>query len=428
MPQPSNRLERETRGVYCIYHSADDDGRMSACILRTYFYDVIPIMANYGPKLDVSFIPPKAHVFIVDFTLPERDMRELANRCHVIWIDHHPVFKQDSYQEFSGLDGIRSQESSAALLVWKYIYPDHPIPKAVEYISDYDIWKFSHDETLPFHYGSEALNFRPYRQADSLTNMFLVSVEASDYADRTVATGKPIQDYVLERNAIIAKIYGFKTTIAGHPAWAINVRNTNSLILESLQTAEPRPVTLTFGYNAHQKMFRASVYTDGKTIMANEIAQMFRGNGHEGAAGFGFDPDKFPFEFPKPTDGTLPEDYVSTLEGMQGHPLIRQHEEMNLGSLFRSFGDFTTYHGLQAYAVNNPIWTDVGIYQTELHLKVDIALLWSMTASGRYLMRAYPMVWTHMSLEDLKFQIPGSTIVGRSVWAYEDRPPHYDAE
>ena len=163
--------------------------------------------------------------------------------------------------------------------------------------------------------------------------------------------------------------------------------------------------------------------------MANEIAQMFRGNGHEGAAGFGFDPDKFPFELPKPKDESFPEDYVTKLEAMQSQsPLIRQHEESNLGSLFRSFGDLVSFHGFSAYAVNNPMWTDVGMYQTELHLKVEVAVFWSMTASGRYLMRTYPMVWTGMSLEDVKSQIPGSEIVGNAVWSYEARPPSYDAE
>ena len=84
-----------TARVTCIYHSADNDGKMSACLLRTFFSNVYPYGTNHGQPFNFGAIPNGSYVFIVDFSFKPNEMRALRERCTVIWIDPKTLLNPD---------------------------------------------------------------------------------------------------------------------------------------------------------------------------------------------------------------------------------------------------------------------------------------------------------------------------------------------
>ena len=422
---PDN-LIRDSRNIYCIYNAGDIDGCFAACIVRSNFSKVEMVVGNFGVRVNLQQVPTGATVFMVGYYLPPRDMAEFSARVKLIWIDHHNAYKQKDYAEFSSLPGIRSTDASSSKLCWMYLNKDMGVPKALEYISNYTLWNLTDPDTLAFYYGFYLLNVKPYQSSDTIVDLVLMSLNCDEYAERCAVTGRTIRDYIVKRNSSLAKHFGFKTVIAGQPAWAINIRHSNSLILADLQKQEPLPVSLLFGYNSRQRKFKATVATDGKTVLANEIAQTYHGNGGPTIAGFSFESNEFPFEIPKGPSEEI-EDYVTPLvEAQQKNPLIRQYDDLGVGSLFKSFGNYSKFHGIMSYVVNNPVWTDTGIYQNELYLGAQAVIFWSITKNGKYLMRCYPIIWSDLTLESLQRKIPNSRIVGESVWAIDDTPPDRD--
>ena len=405
-----------TARVTCIYHSADNDGKMSACLLRTFFANVYPYGTNHGQPFNFGSIPNGSYVFIVDFSFKPSEMRALRERCTVIWIDHHPVYQQEDYQEFNDLDGIRSTEHSAAYLTWKYLYPGEFVPEAVEYVSDYDTWSFKYPQSMAFYQDLELLNIRPYPYNDKVIDDILHNTAVGG---RMIGVGQEILQYIAARNKILSNTHAFKTEIEGVKAWAINTRGTNSLVLDEANKQERRPLRITFGFNTTIGAWRATVYSDDPAIKANDIARKFGGNGHDGAAGFIFRPGDRPFSMPSPSAERLTEDHIMNLRDIRGvNPILGAAESFSTPSLMKSFGYETKLFGLNVFLINNPLWTSEALYLSPVHVTVDFAALWSFTKFGSYLVRIYPIVWNEGNLDKLMTLVPNAERHADSVWTY----------
>jgi hypothetical protein len=92
-------------------------------------------------------------VVLVDFSLqPYEDMIKLYNATggNLIWIDHHStaiiavttLMKEHNIKDIPGLC---STSKSGCELAWDYYIKTDIIPAAVQYIGDYDTWKFKYD-------------------------------------------------------------------------------------------------------------------------------------------------------------------------------------------------------------------------------------------------------------------------------------------
>ena len=79
-----------------------------------------------------------------------------------IWIDHHISAINENYTEYKG---IRDTKFAACELTWKTLFPDIPVPIAVQLLSAYDVWnksRFDWDKmTLPFQYGMRLICNKP---------------------------------------------------------------------------------------------------------------------------------------------------------------------------------------------------------------------------------------------------------------------------
>jgi uncharacterized protein len=127
-----------------IYHKSDLDGIGSAAIVLKHYPDAELYPANYGDEnYNVKDFTGK-RVIIVDFC-PEEIRNIYIHSADFIWIDHHlsAMQKHDAFWHDKDIKGFRNLINSAIMLTWAYFEKDTTnIPDAVQYIEDYDIWKF----------------------------------------------------------------------------------------------------------------------------------------------------------------------------------------------------------------------------------------------------------------------------------------------
>ena len=89
-------------------------------------------------------------VIMVDFSLEHEDMKRLNNMCNFIWLDHHISAINDN--KHLHITGIQNIEAAGCYHTWKWFNPNIPVPKFVQYISDFDTWNLRDNKCLYFKY------------------------------------------------------------------------------------------------------------------------------------------------------------------------------------------------------------------------------------------------------------------------------------
>lgn len=147
------------RIIYCIYHSIDLDGWMSAAIIKRAHPNAIFIGWNYGDKF--PHIQNNAIVYMVDISFPPKVMQELLERyIDIVWIDHHISAINANRGFIDKMEGIQDTTMAACELTWNYMFPKEQMPELVRLLGRYDC--FGHKGTveeglvLEFQYGARA--------------------------------------------------------------------------------------------------------------------------------------------------------------------------------------------------------------------------------------------------------------------------------
>lgn len=134
-----------------IYHKSDLDGIGSAAIAIRLFPDAQLYPAEYNQERYVTEDFEGKDVIILDFCPQEIEKIKEVSKSFV-WCDHHLSAKQAHPELWQTADGTRDENYSAIYLTWEFFFPEKIVPKAVELIQDYDIWKFVYgDQTKAFH-------------------------------------------------------------------------------------------------------------------------------------------------------------------------------------------------------------------------------------------------------------------------------------
>lgn len=408
--------------VVNITHSADADGHASAMICKKFFKKVMTIATNHGKQIDYRAIPFGAPVIITDFSLPVPEMRTLMQTNPIIWIDHHQTYLQPEYEEFRKLDGYRCTRWAGCKLAWKYLYGENaPVPKFIDYVSDYDTWTFEFPGSLEFHYGLELYNIQPKYISNVMTNKLFGD---EGFINAIVGMGKRLLDFNEIRNKILSKWNAFYTTAFDLPAVAMNIRHTNSKVLEPM-TDDVHKLMMTYGYNSQIYSFRISAFTtDEEHIDCSQLMKQLNGGGHKGAAGGQAKLHEMPFTITPTKEPPVEEDYISEIMSYaQKDPLIFKYIYKDVAGIIRLCSWNGVFHGMQAFFVNSPLWEITAMYLTNMVAEYEVVVFWSMSASGWYRYRVYSMEKNHMPVEELQERIPNSIIKGNAVWAYSLEPP-----
>ncbi len=117
--------------------------------------DIKHIPMLYTDTFPIEDVQPGEPIVIVDFSLQVEDMEALLKVTkNVVWIDHHrsAIEKYDNMPGKDDIKGIRSNDRSGAYLAWQFFF-DKPVPRALELVSDHDLWTHAFEESDAFRQG-----------------------------------------------------------------------------------------------------------------------------------------------------------------------------------------------------------------------------------------------------------------------------------
>lgn len=273
------------KNTICYYHD-DADGWASAAIVRKVYPKCRLMKVNHGDFIDANDYLNK-NLIIVDFSFP-RDLMDgikVGIECGLLksfcWIDHHKTAMETNTELWNSkkVTGLRSIEKSACELTWKWFFPNNETPLPIQYIGDYDMWKFKHKETKSF---CEYLNMI-VNDAESSEWKFLLSGDYDIEKNYVSAWCKHGNILLLSQiNRVEKNIKeGIQRTFLRHNTIVINTNHD---------------ISMTGSYANKHGYYIAILWCEcnGKIIVnmrskivdVGTIAKSFGGGGHKEAAGF----------------------------------------------------------------------------------------------------------------------------------------------
>ncbi|OGG61539.1 hypothetical protein A3C87_02730 [Candidatus Kaiserbacteria bacterium RIFCSPHIGHO2_02_FULL_49_34] len=277
-----------TTDIVVIYHANCYDGFGGAWVAWKKFGDTATyIPAKYGQELPEGI--DGREIYVIDFSYDGEPLLELERRARrAVCIDHHasaePWVRQLKEHVFD-------LNHSGAYLAWEYFFPDEPVPKFIEYISESDIFKL----TLPF-----AEEVTAYLQAlpqtfESFENMHR-EIDDTVLFEQAIEKGKLLMVY---RDKVLEPAMNSILTIelAGYEIPAVNMCFPISEVSHGLHNVYELYPPIAMSYRLDDGQWKCSLRSN-TTVDCSKIAQQFGGGGHPGSAGFAipYEEGIFPFK------------------------------------------------------------------------------------------------------------------------------------
>lgn len=286
---------RKKHGAVLCFYNDDADGRCGAAIVRRALgKSVILHPTDYGDPVPWGTVERVKQIIITDFSFPKETMEQMMATTSLIWIDHHKT-AMEALASLEDIPGKRDLNQAACVLTWDYFFPEVPLPKAVAYIGDRDIWKHEFPETKAFNEGLFFKDNRPFN--DELWDPLFDDDHA--FISGLIERGEVLYQARMLTIERVIRRQGFEVDFNGYRTLAVNGHTSGDLgeairrrgyeIGYCYQEAEQNGDLMTF----------VTLYSD--QIDVSEIAKKYGGGGHAGAAGFSFRRSDRPF--PKEPEG-----------------------------------------------------------------------------------------------------------------------------
>jgi oligoribonuclease NrnB/cAMP/cGMP phosphodiesterase (DHH superfamily) len=272
----------------CFYHNADLDGKCSAAIIKLKYPECELFGINYNDEFPFNIIQQDELIYMVDFSLPIKQMIKLRNICNFWWYDHHSqIIKEANKLNFNPMGKRVINAYGACRLVWYDIFPNLFIPEAVKYISEFDVYKFYDENTILFENGLNRFDDTTPENIE-LWNELLIK-NNKIFTNSIINDGKIITSYLTNYFYKNIQKNTFEKTIKfndySYRAIFINHFEHRSLILEDFKQLEKYDLQIFFNM-INQEEYKVSLFTKRDTLNCGEIARHFNGGGHDQAAGF----------------------------------------------------------------------------------------------------------------------------------------------
>ena len=328
------------------FHHNDLDGIMSAGIMYEYVRKCFPQYkkhifheVDYSMILSFESIPENDMIIFTDYSFSnpknwESFLSLITQDKHtIIWIDHHDSSVELLSTELENLrdnsngkfDYVVDTIFSATKL--SYIYACNKIednytegicnpigiecPSIIEYVNDYDLWKFKLPNTETFQLGTSINTINPktiYRdminnRSISIFDHFdeIVHAKSDKLVNKFIKNGTPIKQYKDTQSKFIRKMSGFEFVIDDQinnvkwSCYAVNAHSNSKVAGEEYDTHD---IVCVFYFRGDH--FKYSFYSkhkdDGVDIRCDLYAKIIgnsrggrSGGGHTNAAGFQHD-------------------------------------------------------------------------------------------------------------------------------------------
>ena len=263
-----------SKDIVVIYHGNCTDGFSAAWAAWNKFGD----KAEYV-GIDPGELPPpelaSKELYMIDVIYDGGLEALIKNNKKVIFIDHHISNKNIVELIPSGLFDLNH---SAAVLAWKYFFPNKIVPKLLNYVEDVDLWRLKMPYANEISAAMDLLDF-------SFNNW---SCLASDFENETIFKeyinrGKIVLEYqnkLIERlitnNLEHVEFLGLKTYVINSPNFSSQIGNVLAIKSKSLGIV---------WYEQKDGSIHVSLRSVGDTDVS-KMAEKFGGGGHKHAAGF----------------------------------------------------------------------------------------------------------------------------------------------
>lgn len=266
-----------------IYHDNCPDGMTAAWIAEgvlSQSHDTKIIPASYGDIPPWDYIDSHTFVYIVDFSYPAKDLKEVCDYAHkVVVLDHHAsaIKKLSGFNHpFCTLNFSLDNTKSGAGLTWEWFFPDTPMPEFVQYVQARDLWlKDSLPDVDLVCAGMSAFEFT-LEDWDKLAKTSIKALKEAGYwinkkleKERKALLEECHPIYFGDSFAMSCNVPGFMASDMGH------------LILEQFPST---PFAITY-YDTGKGTRKFSLRSSDSREAVNSIAEAFGGGGHRNAAG-----------------------------------------------------------------------------------------------------------------------------------------------
>jgi oligoribonuclease NrnB/cAMP/cGMP phosphodiesterase (DHH superfamily) len=287
------------RGV-CLYHN-DPDGQCSAAVVRRALGpDVLLFSLEIGDPLPWEEIDAADLVVIVDYSLALEDMQRIRANASLVWIDHHVTALDRLGEAMADIPGQRRVDEAGCVLTWLSFFPDQPVPKAVVYIGDRDIWRHAHSETRPFGEGFYQMDGDPSN--DDLWHPLLD--DDPELVAGLISDGEKLYEARLHEIHQTIEGYGYEVEFEGHRTLAVNDRGTGDMGEAIRQAGYEIAYCYVETVRSGQRQTFVTLYS--ADVDVSVIAKKYGGGGHRGAAGFSLHREDQPFPRGSITPPTAP--------------------------------------------------------------------------------------------------------------------------
>lgn len=130
-----------------LYHAACNDGIAAAWAAAKALPGsrLVPMAYHW----DIPSIP-EDEVYVVDFSLPAENLKQLSRTKKVVVLDHHKSALQLLEQDTGSAEIFLDMDRSGCVISWEYFHPKAPIPNLLRYVQDGDLWRWElpHSKTI----------------------------------------------------------------------------------------------------------------------------------------------------------------------------------------------------------------------------------------------------------------------------------------
>jgi len=249
--------------MVCIYHNRDLDGLCSGAIVKKKYPDCKLIGYDYGQPFPWSEIPKGEPVIMADVSLPMEEMIQLASWVDFkfTWIDHHKSAIKD-YEEYKELIGkpvgflapVLQDGVAACELTWQHLFPDEPMPEAVQALGMYDTWR-NEDKAwwdniiMPFQYGMRATCGLDLEKFPMNILVDEGTVCNALKLSEIKIKGAIVLDYQKQLNEENCRRNAYEVTFEGLRAICLNSNIFNSQVFESVYDPEKHDIMIPYQFD-----------------------------------------------------------------------------------------------------------------------------------------------------------------------------------
>lgn len=267
---------------YC-YHHDDEDGWMSAAILKRLFPETQFKALHHGD--DYELVTEYDEVYVLDYAFTDEEFSTLKQTNDtVVWIDHHKsaidAVKLD-------IEGIRDSSRAACALTWTYLNPGLDIPRSILHIEDVDLWNYELENTRAFFSYIQS-KIEPDEEVEFMES--LLDNEPLDY-NQMYAIGSAISEFELKsvcktaRKGVKRTLFDGVSCVVYFASRGVSLLGNEALglfddvdVAVMIRLIEREDGSIRYNYSLRSRK------EDGVDVSA--IAKRYGGGGHRSAAGF----------------------------------------------------------------------------------------------------------------------------------------------